>query len=114
MCHNDFSFQDEPMSKIQLEKLSPLLNDLRHYKPEWFSADLIAGLSVAAVQVPTAIAYAQLAGFSPEVGLYASILPVMIYAFFASSKQLVIGPDAATCTMVASLVMPLAVGHPEQ
>ncbi len=102
------------MGSIQLEKLSPLLNDLRQYKPEWLPADLIAGLSVAAVQVPTALAYAQLAGFSPEVGLYASMLPLLIYAFFASSRQLVIGPDAATCTMVASLVAPLATGDPDQ
>lgn len=87
---------------------APLLKDLRQYQPKWFVNDLFAGLSVAAVQIPTAVAYAQLAGFSPEIGLYASILPVIVYAFFGSSRQLVVGPDAATCTMVASLVGPLA------
>lgn len=89
-------------------KLSPLIVDLGTYKPSYLSADLIAGLSVAAVQVPTAVAYAQLAGFSPEIGLYASILPVIVYALLGSSRQLVVGPDAATCTMVAALVTPLA------
>lgn len=54
----------------------PLLGDLRHYRPEWQSRDLIAGLSVTAVQIPTAIAYANLAGFPPETGLYASLVPV--------------------------------------
>ncbi len=100
------------MSKLNIENISPLLADLRNYKPQFFFPDLIAGLSVAAVQVPTAVAYAQLAGFSPEVGLYSSILPVIIYGIFGSSKHLVVGPDAATCTMVASLVGPLAGGDP--
>lgn len=90
--------------------ISPLLDDIRQYKLGWLPRDLIAGLSIAAVQVPTAVAYAQLAGFSPEVGLYASILPVIVYAFLGSSRQLVVGPDAATCTMVASIVAPLAAG----
>jgi high affinity sulfate transporter 1 len=94
--------------------LSPLWIDLQQYRLEWLPTDLAAGLSVAAVQVPTAIAYAQLAGFSPEVGLYACILPVLVYAFLGSSKQLVVGPDAATCTMVASLVAPLAMGDPHR
>jgi high affinity sulfate transporter 1 len=64
--------------------------------------DLAAGVSVAAVQIPTAIAYAQLAGFPPLVGLYASILPCIVYALFGSSRQLIVGPDAATCAMVAA------------
>lgn len=100
------------MNTAQAFNFSPLLSDLRTYKPEWLPKDLIAGLSVAAVQIPTAVAYAQLAGFSPEIGLYSSILPVMIYGIFGSSRQLVVGPDAATCTMVASLVAPLAGGDP--
>jgi high affinity sulfate transporter 1 len=90
----------------------PLLGELRTYRREWLSRDLIAGLSVAAVQVPTAIAYAQLAGFSPEVGLYSSMLPVLAYAFFSSSRQLVVGPDAATCILVAAILAPLAAGNP--
>jgi high affinity sulfate transporter 1 len=88
----------------------PLLRDLRHYRREWLSRDVIAGLSVAAVQIPTAIAYATLAGFPPEVGLYASMLPVLVYALFGSSRQLVIGPDAATCAMIAALLLPMANG----
>ncbi|MBP9091339.1 SulP family inorganic anion transporter [bacterium] len=96
--------------KLSLAISSPLISDLRNYKPDWLSKDLIAGLSVAAVQIPTAIAYAQLAGMPPEIGLYASILPVIVFALLSSSRQLVVGPDAATCTMVASLVAPLAAG----
>lgn len=88
----------------------PLLRDLRQYRKEWLTHDVIAGLSVTAVQIPTAIAYATLAGFPPEVGLYASILPVLVYALFGSSRQLVLGPDAATCAMIAALLLPLAGG----
>src|SRR5262249_1923256 len=85
----------------------PLLGDLRSYRREWLSTDVIAGLSVAAVQVPTAIAYANMAGFPPQIGLYASMLPVLIYALFGSSRQLIVGPDAATCALIAAALLPL-------
>jgi high affinity sulfate transporter 1 len=92
----------------------PGLADLRAYRREWLPADVLAGLSVAAIQVPTAIAYAVLAGFSPEVGLYASVLPLVAYALFGSSRQLIIGPDSATCAMVAATLIPLAGGDPQR
>jgi high affinity sulfate transporter 1 len=88
----------------------PLLRDLRQYRKEWLTHDVIAGLSVTAVQVPTAIAYASLVGLPPEVGLYACILPVLVYALFGSSRQLVLGPDAATCAMIAAVLLPMAGG----
>lgn len=88
----------------------PGLADLRGYQRAWLPNDLLAGLSVAAIQVPTAIAYATLAGFRPEVGLYASVLPLVAYACFGSSRQLIVGPDSATCAMVAATLLPLA-GH---
>ncbi|MGH9901799.1 MAG: SulP family inorganic anion transporter, partial [Pyrinomonadaceae bacterium] len=79
---------------------------------EWLRGDLLAGLSVAAVAVPTGIAYAQLAGFPPVVGLYASILPPVAYFLFGSSRQLIVGPDSATCAMVAATLVPLAADDP--
>ena len=72
----------------------------------------MAGLSVAAVALPVGVAYAQLAGFNPVVGLYVSILPLLAYALFGTSRQLVVGPDAATCALVAAAVTPLAGGDP--
>ncbi len=75
-------------------------------------ADLLAGVAVAAVEIPTALAYAELAGFPPVVGLYASILPLIPYAFVGSSPQLIVGPDAATCALVAAALEPLANGNP--
>jgi len=76
------------------------------------STDLLAGVAVAAVEIPTALAYAELAGFPPVVGLYASILPLIPYAIVGSSPQLIVGPDAATCALVAAALEPLANGNP--
>jgi high affinity sulfate transporter 1 len=83
---------------------------LRGYQIGWLRYDVAAGLSVAAVALPIAIAYAQLAGFPPVVGLYASILPLVVYALLGTSRQLIVNPDAATCAMVAAIVTPLAAG----
>jgi high affinity sulfate transporter 1 len=83
---------------------------LSGYQKSWFRSDLLAGISVAAVALPIAIAYAHLAGVPPVYGLYASLLPLVAYALLGSSRQLIIAPDAATCAIVASVVTPLA-GH---
>jgi len=77
-----------------------------------FGHDLRAGLAVAAVAVPVSIANARLAGFDPVVGLYASILPPIAYAMFGTSRQLIVGPDAATSAVVAAALVPLAAGDP--
>ena len=76
------------------------------------SGDFLAGVAVAAVEIPTALAYAELAGFPPVVGLYTSILPLIAYAMVGSSPQLIVGPDAATCALVAASLEPLAAGNP--
>jgi high affinity sulfate transporter 1 len=81
---------------------------LGRYDRSWLKYDLAAGVSVAAVVVPIAIAYSQLAGVPPVYGLYASILPLVAYALFGSSRQLIVSTDAATCAIVAAVVVPLA------
>jgi len=81
---------------------------LSGYRREWLRLDIVAGLSVAAVALPVAIAYSQLAGVSPVHGLYASLLPLVAYALLGSSRQLILAPDSATCAIVASVVVPLA------
>jgi len=93
-------------------RLLPGVQMLRTYKGEWLTSDLLAGVSVAAVALPIGIAYAQLAGFPPVVGIYSCILPLLAYAFFGSSRQLVVNPDAAACSIVAATVGPLAAGNP--
>lgn len=93
-----------------LSRWLPGLANLLHYRREWFHADLQAGLSVAAIQIPIAIAYAQIVGLPPQYGLYACVLPMMVYALVGSSRQLMVGPDAATCAMIGGAVAPLAMG----
>ncbi|WP_025809325.1 SulP family inorganic anion transporter [Pseudomonas chlororaphis] len=95
-----------------LSRWLPGLANLLQYRREWFRYDLQAGLSVAAVQIPIAIAYAQIVGLPPQYGLYACVLPMMVYALVGSSRQLMVGPDAATCAMVAGAIAPLALGDP--
>nr|WP_093191571.1 sulfate permease [Thiocapsa sp. KS1] len=90
----------------------PGLPVLLGYRRADLSHDLIAGLSVAAVALPVGVAYAQLAGFNPVVGLYASILPLLAYALFGTSRQLIVGPDAATAALLAAAIAPLANGDP--
>ncbi|WP_218055667.1 SulP family inorganic anion transporter [Gilliamella sp. Choc4-2] len=90
----------------------PGLSSLLQYKREYFTFDLKAGLSVAAVSLPVSIAYAELTGVGAIAGLYSTILPLIMYALFGSSKQLIVGPDTATCAVVAAVVLPLAVNDP--
>ncbi|MDH0648653.1 SulP family inorganic anion transporter [Pseudomonas sp. GD03858] len=97
-----------------LSRWLPGLANLLHYRREWFHADLQAGLSVAAIQIPIAIAYAQIVGLPPQYGLYACVLPMIVYALIGSSRQLMVGPDAATCAMIAGAVAPLAMGDPQR
>lgn len=97
-----------------LSRWLPGLANLLHYRREWLHADLQAGLSVAAIQIPIAIAYAQIVGLPPQYGLYACVLPMMVYALVGSSRQLMVGPDAATCAMIAGAVAPLAMGDPQR
>lgn len=97
-----------------LSRWLPGLANLLHYRREWFHADMQAGLSVAAIQIPIAIAYAQIVGLPQQYGLYACVLPMMVYALIGSSRQLMVGPDAATCAMIAGAVAPLAMGDPQR
>lgn len=94
----------------RLYNFMPGLQVLFNYERTWFADDVKAALSVAAVALPVAIAYAQLTGVNAAVGLYSCILPMIVYALFGTSKQLIVGPDAATCAVIAAVVTPLAAG----
>ena len=83
----------------------PLISSLREYRAEWLRYDLTSGLAIAAVGLPSAIAYPALAGLPPEVGIYASIMSVLGYALLGSSRQLIVGPDAGTVTVLAAVLV---------
>jgi sulfate permease, SulP family len=87
-----------------------LFSSLRGYRAGWFRGDAIAGLTVWAVLVPEALAYATIAGVSPVVGLYAAPAALIHYAAFGSSKHLVAGPMAATAALSAAAVAEFATG----
>ncbi|MGI2169357.1 SulP family inorganic anion transporter [Shewanella sp. MF05960] len=88
----------------------PGLETFSRYEKSWLKDDVTAALSVAAVALPVAIAYAQLTGVNAAVGLYSCVLPMLVYALFGTSRQLIVGPDAATCAVIAAVVTPLAAG----
>ncbi len=85
-----------------LTKLIPILSWLRHYPKQDFNSDVFAGVITAILFVPQGIAYAMLAGLPAQVGLYASILPPLIYAFLGTSRTLSVGPVSIAAIMIAS------------
>jgi high affinity sulfate transporter 1 len=87
-----------------------LFPSLRGYRRAWLRGDLIAGLTVWAVLIPEALAYASIAGVSPVVGLYAAPGALILYAAFGSSKHLVTGPMSATAALSAATVAEIATG----
>jgi SulP family sulfate permease len=75
---------------------------LIHYRPQDFVGDMMAGTIVAIMLVPQSMAYALLAGLPPQVGLYASILPLILYPLLGTSRVLAVGPVAIVSLLVAS------------
>lgn len=92
--------------------LLPPLRWLRGYGHDDLAADAVAGLTVAVMLVPQAMAFAVLAGLPPVHGLYAAAVPVAVYALLGTSAQLAVGPAAIICLLTASAVTPLADGDP--
>ena len=90
----------------------PGLAQLRVYRPEWLPFDVMAGVSVCIVMVPSVIAYASLMGLAPQHGLYAAFVPLLLYPLLGSSRQLIVGPDIAISLLIAGAVGPLATGQP--
>lgn len=86
----------------------PVFGSLRDYQRGWVRPDVIAGLTVWAVLVPEALAYATIAGVPPVVGLYAAVPALILYAAAGSSRHLVVGPMSATAALSAAIVAPLA------
>jgi high affinity sulfate transporter 1 len=84
------------------------------YRGEWFSRDLVAGVTLAAYAIPVSLAYASLAGLPPEYGIYGYLVGGLGYALFGSSRQLAIGPTSAISMLVGSTVGAIAQGDPSR
>jgi sulfate permease, SulP family len=99
----------QPKQKAPLlERAVPVSQELPSYKGGHAQRDVLAGVTVAALALPSAMAYAELAGLSPVNGLYALLLPTVVYVLLGSSRQLVIGPEGSISALVAAAVLPLA------
>ncbi|WP_181779147.1 SulP family inorganic anion transporter [Pseudonocardia pini] len=89
-----------------------MFGSLQGYRRAWLRPDVLAGLTVWAVLVPEALAYAAIAGVPPVVGLYAAVPALVLYAAVGSSRHLVVGPMSATAALSAAIVAPFAGGDP--
>jgi MFS superfamily sulfate permease-like transporter len=89
--------------------LLPGLKRLLSYQPSWFRGDLLAGITVAAYLIPQCMAYGELAGVEPVVGLWAILPPMIIYTLLGSSSQFSVGPESTTAVMTAAAVSPLLI-----
>jgi len=96
-----------PLTGLGLNRLMPGLRLLQSYRRSWWRGDLLAGVTVAAYLIPQCMAYGELAGVEPVVGLWAILLPLLLYALFGSSPQLSIGPESTTAVMTAAAIAPL-------
>ena len=81
---------------------------IRQYRRSWLRGDLVAGFVLAALLVPQGMAYAELAGLPAVYGLYATMIPLLVYAVLGPSRILVIAPDSAIAPVVAAAIIPIA------
>jgi len=95
-----------------LKKYIPFFNWISSYNKEMLTGDVVAGLTVGIMLIPQGMAYALLAGLPPVFGLYAALVPQVVYAFLGTSRQLSVGPVAMDSLLVATIVSALAV-NPE-
>jgi high affinity sulfate transporter 1 len=92
----------------------PGLHALRHYEIAWLRHDVVAGLVLTTVLVPVGIAYAVASGLPGICGLYATIVPLLVYGLFGPSRILVLGPDSALVAVILAVVLPLSAGDPQR
>lgn len=95
------------MNQDRMQTVFPILDWGRQYDREQFTGDMTAAVIVTIMLIPQSLAYALLAGLPAEVGLYASILPLVFYGIFGTSRALAVGPVAVVSLMTASALAPL-------
>ncbi|WP_421703647.1 SulP family inorganic anion transporter [Aliiroseovarius sp.] len=100
------------ISATALRRYVPILDWGRRYDGQAASADLMAAVIVTIMLIPQSLAYALLAGLPPQMGLYASILPLVAYALFGTSRALAVGPVAVVSLMTAAAVGGLGLDSP--
>jgi len=89
---------------MNLKSILPILDWLPNYKKEWLKGDIGAGLTIGVMLIPQGMAYASIAGMPAVYGLYASIVPILIYAILGTSRQLAVGPVAMVSLLTATAI----------
>ena len=102
-----------PARRPLLHRLVPVTEQVPGYRGGTLRQDLLAGVTVAALALPSSLAYAEIAGLSPVIGLYALLLPALAYALLGSSRQVIVGPDGSIAALVGTAVIPLT-ADPDQ
>lgn len=95
---------------VELGRHIPILKWLPHYDRQWLRADLIAGVTIWALVIPQAMAYAHIAGLPPQAGIFVSFAAPLAYALFGTSRQLVCGAISSASMISATHIAPLAAG----
>ncbi len=95
-------------------RVLPLMRQVRGYSRPRFRIDAVAGLTVAALTLPSSMAYAEVAGVPVTTGLYTLIVPVLLYALLSSTPRTVVGPEGTVALVTGAAVAPLAGGDPEK
>src|ERR1044071_217565 len=108
----ELSRSGESNPSQRLSRWLPGLALFQGYRREWLLGDFLSGLSVCIIMIPSVIAYAGLMGLPPQTGLYAALVPLLVYPLFGSSRQVIVGPDIAISLLVASTIGPRAAGAP--
>ena len=98
----------EPSSGIR--RWLPGLETLRGYQRSWLPRDVVAGIVLTALLVPAGMGYAEASGLPAIYGLYATIVPLVVYALVGPSRILVLGPDSSLAPLIAAAILPLAAG----
>jgi SulP family sulfate permease len=90
----------------------PGVAQLLEYPRGAWRGDLVAGVSVCVVMIPSVLAYAELAGLRPQSGLYAALGAMIVFALFTSTRRIIVGPDTTIALLAGSIVIPMAAGDP--
>ena len=98
---------------MNLKNYLPILDWTKNYSNKHLKGDISAGLTVGVMLIPQGMAYAMIAGLPPIYGLYASTIPLIIYAIFGTSRQLAVGPVAMVSLLTAAGIGAIAEGGTE-
>ncbi|KSU59192.1 SulP family inorganic anion transporter [Gordonia hongkongensis] len=96
------------MQPETVSRFLPGLGVLRSYERSWLKGDIVAGIVLTALLIPAGMGYAEVAGLPPVTGLYATVIPLLVYAVVGPSRILVLGPDSSLAPIIAASIIPLA------